>query len=67
MARTKTLKRKSFFVDEAALRRAKKLLGVETDAEVVRLAVERLEEMERFRRFMNRTRGVVKPGTFIRP
>lgn len=40
------LTRKSFFVNERALRRAKKLLGVATDAEVVRASVDRIVEME---------------------
>jgi len=35
------LKRKSFFVDERSLREAKKVLGVHTDAEVIRLSVNR--------------------------
>src|SRR5439155_25546854 len=34
------LKRKSFFIDTRALRRAKKALGVATDAEAVRHAVD---------------------------
>jgi len=39
------LKRKSFFVDTRTLRRARKALGVATDAEAVRRAVERVAEM----------------------
>jgi hypothetical protein len=35
------LKRKSYFVDEHALKRAKKALGVKTKAEAIRLSVER--------------------------
>ena len=50
------LKRKSYFVDERALSRAKKALGVKTDAEVIRLSVERIAEMEEFWSFMKRTR-----------
>ena len=63
----KTLTRKSFFVDERALRRAKKLLGVTTDAEVIRLSVDRIAEMERFWRFMRRSRGSMRPGSFRTP
>ena len=63
MAKSVRLKRKSFFVDESALRRAKKALGVATDAEVVRLSVERIAEMEVFWRFMERTRGKLKRGS----
>jgi hypothetical protein len=67
MARTGTLKRKAFFVDEQALRRAKRALGAATDAEVVRLSVERVAEMDEFWRFMARTRGTLKPGSLRRP
>ena len=63
MARVARLKRKSFFVDERKVRLAKKALGVQTDAEAVRTAVERIAEMEEFWRFMVRTRGVLKPGS----
>lgn len=61
------LKRKSFFVDERALRRARRALGVGTDAEVVRLSVERMAEMEEFWRLMNNSRGVLKPGSVEEP
>jgi len=61
------LKRKSFFVDTRALRRARKALGVATEAEAVRRAIERVAEMEAFWRFMTRTRGRLKPGSFRRP
>ena len=63
MAQRSALKRKSFFVDEQALRRAKKLLGVATDAEVVRLSVARVTEMEEFWRFMRDTRRALKRGS----
>ncbi len=63
MARERTLKRKSFFVDEDALRRAKKVLGVATDAEVIRLSVERITEMEAFWQFMRSSRRTLKPGS----
>ncbi len=64
MASERSLKRKAFFVDEGALRRAKKALGVATDAEAVRLSVERVAEMERFWRLMQRTRAKATPGSF---
>ena len=67
MARATALKRKSFFVDERALRRAKKVLGVATDAEVVRTSVERIAEMEAFWQFMKTTRRTLKPGSLRRP
>ena len=62
-----TLTRRAFFVDDRALRRAKRALGVATDAEVVRLSVDRVAEMDRFWRFMRRTRRSVKPGSFRAP
>lgn len=61
------LKRKSYFVDEQAIQRAKRILGVSTDAEVVRLAVERITEMERSWKLMHSTRGKIEPGSFERP
>lgn len=59
--------RKSFFVDEKAIRRARKALGVHTDAEAVRLAVERVVEMAEFWRFMAATRGSLRPGSIEAP
>lgn len=57
------LKRKSFFVDERAIRRAKQVLGTATDSEAVRLSVERIAEMEKFWQFMVRSRKSLKPGS----
>ena len=54
MAARAKLKRKSYFVDERALSRAKKVLGVKTEAEVIRLSVERVAEMEEFWEFMKK-------------
>lgn len=67
MAREATLKRKSFFVNEATLRRAKKALGVVTDAEVVRTSLEWVAEMEEFWRFMKNSRRTLKPGSIRTP
>ena len=57
------LKRKSYFVDERALNRAKKALGVKTEAEVIRLSVERVAEMEEFWEFMKKTHRSLRPGS----
>jgi hypothetical protein len=54
-------------VDERALRRAKKILGVKTDAEVVRLSVERIGEMEALWTFMAKNRRSLKPWSIERP
>ena len=59
--------RKSFFVDAKAIDRARKALGAATDAEAVRLAVDRVVEMEEFWRFMAGTRGSLKPGSIEAP
>ncbi len=61
------LKRKSFFVDEGKLRQAKKALGAKTEAEVVRLSVERVAEMEEFWGFMKKSRQTLKPGSLETP
>jgi hypothetical protein len=65
--RGKRLKRKSFFVDEIALQRAKKVLGVGSEAEVVRQSVERVLEMGRFWKLMDESRGTLEPGSFDAP
>ena len=67
MARKATLKRRAFFVDERTLRRAKKALGLASDAEVVRQAIERVAEMEEFWNFMKETRNILEPGTIETP
>ena len=64
MAKDTTLTRKSFYIDENVLRRAKRALRVRTDAEAIRLSLERVAEMEKFWRFMNKSRGVLKRGSF---
>jgi len=59
--------RRSFFVDEGAIRRARRVLGVHTNAEAVRLAVERVVEMEEFWRFMTGSRASLKPDSIELP
>lgn len=61
------LKRKSFFVDERALERARKALGAKTAAEVVRMSVERVAEMEAFWQFMKSSRRTLSPGSIEVP
>jgi hypothetical protein len=67
VARPAQLKRKSFFIDEKKLSQARKALGVDTDAEAVRLSIEWIAEMEAFWKFMSRTRGKLKPGSVNTP
>jgi hypothetical protein len=62
--RTARYTRKSFFVDAKVIGQAHKALGAETDAEAVRLSLDRVVEMERFWRFMTRTRKSLSPGSF---
>jgi hypothetical protein len=64
MAKTPGLTRKSFYVDPAALQRAKRALRVRTDAEAIRLSLERVAEMEQFWQFMTKTRGSIKRNSF---
>jgi hypothetical protein len=64
MPRAAALVRKSFFVEPRALRRAKRVLGVRTDAEVVRRSIEQVLEQEEFWRFMTKTRGRLSRGSF---
>jgi len=63
MAAKANLKRKSYFVDERALSRAKKALGVKTETEAIRLSVERVAEMEEFWELMKKGRRSLKPGS----
>jgi hypothetical protein len=67
MAARSALKRKVFLIDEQSLRRAKKVLGVDTDADAVRASLEWVAEMEQFWRFMRRTRGKLRPGSLAEP
>ena len=63
MAKETALTRKSFYIDQKTLRRARQILRVRTDAEAIRLSLERVAEMEEFWQFMTKSRGVLKPGS----
>ncbi|HLC42018.1 MAG TPA: hypothetical protein VJO34_10405 [Methylomirabilota bacterium] len=67
MAKKAILRRKSFFINESALHRAKRVLGVATDAEAVRVSVERIAEMEKFWQFIKNSRRTLKPGSLKVP
>jgi hypothetical protein len=67
MGKEAGLKRTSFFIDVRALRRARTALGASSDAETVRMSVERVAEMERFWRFMRKSRRKLKPGSIEAP
>ncbi len=57
------IKTQILFFDERALNRAKKAFGVKTEAEVIRLSVERVAEVEEFWEFMKKTRRALRPGS----
>lgn len=59
--------RKAFYVEPHLIKRAKRLLGLRTEAEVIRLSVERVVEMEELWRFMDWTKGVLKVRSFRKP
>ena len=63
MARVAPLKRTSFFIDVRALRRARNALGASSDAETVRMSVDRIADMERFWSFMKKSRRKLKSGS----
>jgi hypothetical protein len=60
-----TLKRKPFLVDERMLCQTKKVPRVNTAAETIRLAVERIVAMEEFWKFMEEGRHTLKPGSAV--
>lgn len=63
MPRQVRLKRRSFFIDEGTLRRARKALKLSTDSEAIRVSVERIAEMEEFWGFMKKSRNKLQPGS----
>ena len=60
------LRRKSFFVNPRAVRKAQRVLRVGTEAEAVRVSLERVADMEDYWRFMTRTRRSLNPGSIER-
>ena len=56
--------RKAFYVEPRLIKRAKRLLGLRSDADVVRKSVERLVEMEEFWCFMDKSKRTLAPGSF---
>ena len=67
MPRAAPLTRRSFFVDAASLRKARRVLHVRSDAEAVRVSLERVAEMDVFWRFMTKSRRALEPGTIDVP
>lgn len=61
------LKRKSYFVDENMVQRAKKLLRAETDSDAVRMSLERVVESEELWEFLEQNSGKLPPGSIERP
>ena len=67
MAGRSNLKRKSYFVDEKTVSRARKALGAATDSEAIRLSVAHVAEMEEFWSFMKRSRGTLGTDSIRTP
>lgn len=67
MRKAAVLTRKSFFVNARTVRRAKRALGVATEAEAVRVSVARIAEMEAFWRFLRKSRATLTPRSFEIP
>jgi hypothetical protein len=64
---SRKLRRRSYYVDPHALTKARRLLGAASDSEAVRIALERVVEMEAHRRFMEKSHGTLKPGSIELP
>ena len=62
----KKLKRKSFFVDEQGLRRAKRVLKASSESEAIRIAVAQVVEMDAFWAFMTKSKKSLRPKSFER-
>ena len=56
--------RKSYFVDVDMIKKAKRLLGVNSEAEAIRISVQRMVEMAKFWSFMDKASNSVKKGSF---
>lgn len=56
--------RKSYFVDLTMVKKAVRVLGASSEAEAIRISVQRMVEMEEFWKFMDKTSGSVKKGSF---
>jgi len=67
MKKQSSLKRRAFFVDDRAVKRLRRSLGVKSDSEAVRLAIDFADDMKRFWNFMDRTRGTLEPESFSEP
>jgi len=61
------LTRKSFFVDPRALQRARKALGVSTNAEAIRAALQQVVDMHEYWAFMDKSRGKLTKGSIESP
>jgi hypothetical protein len=64
MPKGSNLVRRSFFVDERELRRAKKVLGASSDAEAVRLSLEQVAEMAAFWTTLDKAAGTLRVDDF---
>ncbi len=58
------LVRKSYYVDQNVIKKAKKILGVQSEAEAIRISVRRMLEMSEYWEFMDKTSNSLKKGSF---
>jgi hypothetical protein len=65
--KARRLTRRSFFVSTPVLRKARRALSAKSDAEAVRLSIERIAEMDAFWRLMRKSYGAGRPGSFRLP
>ena len=65
--KARRLTRRSFFVSTPVLRKARKALSAKSDAEAVRLCIERVAEMDAFWRLMRKSYGALPRGSFRLP
>ncbi len=56
--------RKSYFIDPDIVKKAVKVLGVNSEAEAIRISVQRIVEMAEFWDFMDESTNSVKRGSF---
>jgi hypothetical protein len=62
-----SLKRKTFYVNDEILKKARKALGVSTASEAIRASLKQVVDMEEFWRFMKRSRKSIPRGSFQMP
>lgn len=62
--KTSSLVRRAYFVDPRMVKKAARLLGAKSDAHAVRRLVSQFLDQQKFLKFMQKSAGTVKRGTF---